>query len=365
MRVVVFGPTHPFKGGIAQHTTTLAHRLSGRGADVRILSWSRPYPERLYPGQLTVAEPEIREFPAVDRALAWNRPDSWIRAGRRARGADVAVFAQVVPVQAIPYRAVMFSLGRGPKVAVVCHNVLPHERHPGDRRLVSDLLRRSDRVLVHSGSEAGVASELIGDGGCSRVVTASLPPHFPDSFAPRTPRPGVHRRLLFFGIVRPYKGLDVLLRALARGPADIELRVAGEVWGGTASWERLCADLGLARRVEFLSRYIDASEVPGLFEDVDALVLPYRSATGSQGVWTGFQFGVPVIATATGELASALRPGTDGLVVEPDDVAGLADAIDALYRPGRAEELRSKVEPADMGTLWDAYLERLLGGLLG
>lgn len=361
-RVALFGPVHPFKGGIAQHTTALAHRLAGRGADVEVVSWRRPYPERLYPGQLTVERPEMAVFPRVDRLLSWNRPDTWVTAGRRVRDADVAVFAQVVPVQAVPYRTVMAALGRrGPKVAVICHNVLPHEPHRGDRALVAGLLRRADRVLVHSAPQARLAGEL----SRGPVVTASLPPHFPDAFSSRRPEPGVHRRLLFFGIVRPYKGLDVLLRALAAGPPDVRLRVAGEVWGGTEGWTAMAAELGLADRVEFLTHYIDAADVPALFADVDALVLPYREATGSQAVWTGFQFGVPVIATRTGELAAALREGVDGLVAEPGDVAGLAAAIEELYRPGRAEELRAAVSPVDGGPLWDVYLDRLLAGLGG
>lgn len=309
-------------------------------------------------------QPEITPFEPTERRLAWNRPATWWSAGRRVRGADLAVFAHVVPAQAVPYRAVVAAMGRGgPKVAVVCHNVLPHEPHPGARRLVRSLLGHADRVLVHSPDQAAVAAEVAGHR--LDVVTAALPPHFPDAFAPRRPDPGVHRRLLFFGIVRPYKGLDVLLRALAAGPADVALRVAGEVWGGTGEWDRLCSDLGLTGRVEFLTHYIEATEVPQLFADVDALVLPYREATGSQAVWTGFQFGVPVVATRAGGLAAAVHPGVDGLVADPGDVAGLTAAIDELYAPGRVEQLRAGVAPAPAGPMWDLYLDRLLDGLVG
>src|SRR5438270_6156842 len=273
-RIAVFGPTHPFKGGVAQHTTTLAHRLRERGAEVRVVSWSRPYPERLYPGQLTVDRPEMAVFEPVERSMAWNRPDTWIGAGRRARTVDAAVFAHVIPVQAVPYRAVMAALhptfgraGGGPKVAVICHNVLPHERHRGDRLLVGSLLDRADRVLTHSDAQAALAAELIGPPAVAgtKVVAASLPPFFPDAFAPRRPEPGVHRRLLFFGIVRPYKGLDVLMEALAAGPPDVRLRVAGEVWGGPGALEARAEDLGIADRVELVTRYIAAEEVPDLF----------------------------------------------------------------------------------------------------
>lgn len=349
---------------MAQHTTALAHRLAGRGARVEVLSWSRPYPRLLYPGQLTVDRPEITPFEPVDRCLAWSRPDTWVAAGRRVRDHDLAVFAHVVPAQAVPYRVAMTALGDRARVAVICHNVLPHESHRGDRRLVRSLLGRADRVLVHSAAQAAVAAEVTGGDGTG-IVAADLPPFFPDAFAPRRPAAGVHHRLLFFGIVRPYKGLDVLLQALADGPPDVTLRVAGEVWGGTERWHRRCAELGIGGRVEFLTHYIDAADVPALFADVDALVLPYREATGSQAVWVGSQFGVPVIASRAGALADAVTPGVDGLVVEPGDAAGLAGAIAELYRPGRAEGLRAQVRPVDPGPLWDTYLDRLLDGLVG
>lgn len=363
LRVVVFGPTHPFKGGVAQHTTTLAHQLVRRGHTVDLVSWSRPYPERLYPGQLTVEVPEIDPFGSVERTLSWNRPDTWLAAGRRHRGADVAVFAHVVPVQAVPYRVSMAALGSGPRRTVLCHNVIPHERHPGDRMLVSGLLRPADRVLVHSADQAALAAGLAG--GRVPVVAASLPPNFPDAFTARRPQAGEHRRILFFGIVRPYKGVDVLLRALAAGPPGVRLRIAGEVWGGLEALRSLCAELGVEDRVELMTGYIDATAVPDLFADVDALVLPYREATGSQAVWTGFQFGVPVIATRTGELAAAVTEGVDGLVAEPGEVDSLAAALHELYRPGRAEQLRAGVQPVDVDARWSLYLDRLLGGAHG
>jgi hypothetical protein len=170
----------------------------------------------------------------------------------------------------------------------------------------------------------------------------------------------VHRRLLFFGFVRPYKGLEVLLEALAAGPPDVRLRVAGEVWGGTGRIEELCRTLDITDRVELRAGYIPAGEVPGLFADVDALVLPYRSATGSQAAWTAFQFGVPVIASKAGALADDITPGVDGLVVAPGDVDDLAQALHRFYEPGRPEAMRARVKPVDPAPYWEAYLSALL-----
>jgi glycosyltransferase involved in cell wall biosynthesis len=358
-RVAVVGPAHPFKGGVAQHTMTLAQQLRAAGHEVEIVSWSRQYPERLYPGEQHVSgEPEMEDLPPIRRELAWNRPDSWVREARRLRSRDLVVFAHVTPVQAPAYRVMLGRLRRAhPETVVVCHNVLPHERGALDRLLVTSLLSAPDRVVTHSPEQADVARTLTR----RPVSVAPLAAHLPSAFAPTTRPSGVQHRLLFFGLVRPYKGLDVLLRALAEGPPEVRLRVAGEFWGGPEATRTLVAELGLEDRVELRPGYVDAEDVAGLFADVDALVLPYRTATGSQGVDLGFRFGVPVIATRAGSLPDKIADGVDGVLADADDVSSLAAALRAFYDDGRPEELRANVRATDGSDDWQEYLRAVLG----
>ena len=139
----------------------------------------------------------------------------------------------------------MSRLG-GTKTVVICHNVLPHERRPGDVPFTRALLSRADTVITHSAAQAAQARDLA-PGATARTV--AMPPHLPGYQG--TERAGLSApataRLLFFGIVRPYKGLDVLLRALAQAPAHTTLTVAGEFWGGTTGTEKLIAELGTGR----------------------------------------------------------------------------------------------------------------------
>jgi len=357
MRIALVGPTHPIKGGVAQHTTVLAQRLVAAGHEVEIVSWLRQYPQRLYPGKQTVEQPEFEPFEPTSRTLSWNRPDSWARAARRMREIDLVVFAHITPVQVIPYRVMMAALRGGhARTAVICHNVLPHERGRADAGLVSLLLRGADLILVHSEAQAAEAGTLTG----KPIHVAQLAPFMPIGFVQRAPLAGEHRRLIFFGLVRPYKGLDVLLRALAAGPADVRLRVVGEFWGGTEATEALCRTLGITDRVELRDGYVAADKVPALFRDVDALVLPYRNATGSQGVWTGFQFGVPVIATRAGHLADDIRDSVDGVIAQPSDVSSLTKALEQFYQPGTPERMRSEVRTVDPAPYWRRYLGALL-----
>jgi glycosyltransferase involved in cell wall biosynthesis len=170
-------------------------------------------------------------------------------------------------------------------------------------------------------------------------------------------------RLLFFGIVRPYKGLDVLLRAMARAPEHLTLTVAGEFWGGTGGTEKLIAELGLQDRVRLRPGYVPASGIPALFAAADVLVLPYREATASQNALLAFAHGVPVITTTAGVLADLVRDGVDGLTCAPGDVADLARVLREISGPGTARRLRAGVTATDPEPGWTEYLRALLARL--
>jgi glycosyltransferase involved in cell wall biosynthesis len=390
VRIAVVGPAHPYKGGAAQHTTVLAHRLSAAGHDTMLVSWRAQYPKLLYPGQLTVAEPEAELYPGMERPLAWYRPDSWWRTGRRLgrQGCDVVVLTVVTPVQAPAYLTLARAARAGGcTVVALCHNVLPHESRGADEPLMRALLRQVDAVVVHSTEQAALAETLT----AAPVQVAALPPHLPHGgpapagipftpagtalatpAGPATPArlatpdtparpavaeaPGPRHRLLFFGIVRPYKGLDILLRALAEAGPQVSLTVAGEIWDGQEELLRLIAGLGLQDRVTMPGGYVPTAEVPGVFATADALVLPYRSATASQNALLAFQFGIPVIASRAGAIADAVEDGVNGILCAPGDAGDLARAIRALYAPGTLERLRAGVRPPDPGPLWDDYL---------
>jgi D-inositol-3-phosphate glycosyltransferase len=164
-RIALIGPTHPYKGGIAQHTTALAHRLAAAGFDVELVSWSEQYPRRLYPGEQRVADPARPEspvFPRTSYPLSWRRPDSWWRTGRRLRAAaDIVVIVLVSPVQVPAYLVLLRALGRRVRVVALCHNVLPHEARRIDAPLIRSVLRRADGVLVHTTAERERAVSLL------------------------------------------------------------------------------------------------------------------------------------------------------------------------------------------------------------
>jgi glycosyltransferase involved in cell wall biosynthesis len=370
VRVTLVGPTHPYKGGVAQHTTTLAHRMAATGEDVDLVSWSAQYPAVLYPGVQRVAEPEMPVFPGTRYPLAWYRPDSWWRLGRSLRDAGgMLLLVLVTPVQIPAYLTMVAALDRrrrGPRrttVGVICHNVLPHETRPGDRALTRALLSRADVVLTHTDTEAALAREL----GARDVRSAELPPHGPGTVVADASEEGGPERnrggggLLFFGFIRPYKGVDVLLRALAQVP-EARLVVAGEVWDGEEKLRALVDELGLSGRVDLRLAYLPNDELDVLLRDADALVLPYTSGTGTQQVRVAQARGVPVIASRISTMPDQVTDGEDGLLVTPGDVDDLAAAIRHLYEPGRLDKMRAAVRPPDDDAMWRRYLDTLTGG---
>ncbi|GGN03932.1 hypothetical protein GCM10009721_34130 [Terrabacter tumescens] len=364
LRIAIVGPTHPHKGGVAAHTTMLAHHLADAGHDVTLVSWAHLYPSKLHHADASVPDglPEVPPFPRTIRALSWARPDTWLRAGRRLRDVDAILVVHVMPAVVPAHLALLRAAGAVPGLAgprpqsvVVCHNVLPHEPHVGDSRLMAALFARVDSVLVHSTDQARVAHDL----GARRVSVADLPPHLPggDPIA-RGPRPGP-TRLLALGLIREYKGIDVLLRAMRSVP-EVTLTIAGEIWGANRGViSRLASDPALAGRVEIRDGYVPADALAALLADHDVLALPYRSATASQNVILGHAHGLPVLASDIAPFSQQVVDGVNGLLVPPEDERALAGALRRLGDPDVRRRLAEGVQTPDLSGPWAHYLGTL------
>jgi glycosyltransferase involved in cell wall biosynthesis len=236
LRIAIVGPTHPIKGGVAVHTTELAHHLQAAGHDVTLVSWSQLYPAMLYPGETTVPPRPTGgdAVPAHRPGFALGPAGLVAARGTRARGIRPGHRGSRDPADRArppdPHARRPLRSDAAPRILGLAHNVLPHEPRPGDEALMGAFLSRLDGVLVHTAAQAEVAESL----GADPVRTVPLPPHLPGGpRAHREPYAGPPR-LIALGIVRPYKGLDVLLEALARVPGPT-LTIAGEVWGDLGS----------------------------------------------------------------------------------------------------------------------------------
>jgi glycosyltransferase involved in cell wall biosynthesis len=323
VRILYVGPLPPLPGGISQHGAQLIRALTAEAHDVRAISWHAQYPRTLYRGERV--DPHAAPFPGAERLLAWYDPRSWRRAGRAARAADLLVLPWVTPLQAPAYRVMLGAARPAPAVAIV-HNPIPHEQRPFDRVLTRTVLRRLRGAVVHAETSLATLSRV------APGLPAAAVPHPPNlEIAATDLPPAPPYRLLFFGLVRPYKGLDIALEALAelaRRGVPVELLVTGEFWEPVQTYRRQLDALGLGGRVELRPGYVRDEEVGGLLAATHLVVAPYRHATQSGIVPIAGRAGRAVVATAVGGLAEQVVDGVNGTLAPPSDAHALATAIE-------------------------------------
>lgn len=341
--LVLVGPTHPYTGGISQHTTRLALELDKSGHDAIVESWRAQYPKKLYRGTPTVPvdEPEIGVPSAVTATLAWYSPLSWWRAGWRNRGSRI-VLSIPTAFHALPYTVISLAAGRGSTMWGIVHNVQPHEAGRLSRALMAGFLRRLDRLIVH-GDDARLDAIDMGVNPDNISVTPLPSPWPTGDHSSGSVKNSGPLRALFFGTIRPYKGLDVLLSAVANTP-EVTLTIAGEFWEDQKRYDGIIARLDISDRVTIIPGYLPSSRFADIFGSSDVLVLPYLSGTGSIVKDVGFRFGLPVIATQVGSIGAGIEHDKTGLVIESNSADALAAALHRASEPGTRQRWRAGVE---------------------
>ena len=337
--ITFVGPVPPFCSGIAQHGGFLTDALAKR-ADVTVLSWQHQYPTLLF--RHSQRDDSAQPHPLAHFDLRWWDPLSWWRAGRRAGRGDVLVLTWTTPFHALPYR-VMMGAARSARVVAIVHNAQPHERLPLQTLLTRWVLRRCNALVVHASTVADEVARLDID---VETITTPMPPLV--DVTPQALPAADPLRLLFFGFVRPYKGLDVALDALAllrdRG-MRVELSVVGEFWEDVGPWEQRVAERHLDDQVVLRPGYVPDRDVNGLLAAHHGVLLPYRSASQSGIVPVALSAGRPVIATRVGGIAEAVDDGVNGVLAEPGDPESLAAAIErfAEHLPDLAAHARDNL----------------------
>ena len=368
MKIAIIGTAYPLRGGIAHYNAILASHLKQRHT-VDVITFKRQYPKLFFPGtsQKETGDPGI---PIHSRQLVDSiNPFNWIRTGltvRRERP-DLIIFKYWLPFFGACFGtiAAVARWGTRTKVLYICDNVIPHEHRPGDRFLTRFAFKRGDVFIVQSDQVERDLLSLLPRARCRKV------PHpVYEIFGETIPKAEARTRLgipvnkpviLFFGYIRPYKGLMTLLDALPHVAASLDLTtlIVGEFYEDPAPYRDRIAALGLGGRLKLAAEYVPNEEVSMYFSAADLLVLPYRSATQSGIIQIAYNFDRPVIATNVGGLPEVVIHGRTGLIVPPDDPVALARAVEEFFRSGKMDEFTKNVREEKKKYSWDRLVEAI------
>jgi glycosyltransferase involved in cell wall biosynthesis len=350
MRYVLIGPTYPYRGGIS-HYTTLLYRHLGAAHEVKLYSFKRQYPARLFPGR-TDKDPSRSPLQAdCEYLLDPSNPLTWLETFRRINGdrPDALILQWWVPYWAPAFASIAGLVRRftATRVMFICHNVFPHERSAIDRALVRLALTQGQFFIVQSEKDFNDLKRLLPGAHVRRTVH---PIYEALALAGMVTAEEAKRELrlegnvlLFFGFVREYKGLKYLLRAMPQvmGEIDAHLLVVGEFWDDKSSYLNLIGELGIAQAVTIVDRYIPNEELGLYFAAADVVVLPYVDATQSGVTQLAYGFEKPVITTLVGGIPEVVKAGETGLIVPPQDSEALGEAIVRYFE----EDLGARFTP--------------------
>lgn len=371
MRYCLIGPTYPYRGGIAHYTTLLAQQLR-RDHEVLLISFSRQYPRWLFPGRDDRDPSQTPLQTKAEYLLDSLNPLSWWRVLRRMQQwqADVVIIPWWVPFWTPVWAYLSWGLKRlspTPKLLFICHNVLPHENTRFDELAIRLALWRGDGFIVHAQTDKVRLQAVFPQ---AHIAVNPLPTYRElgqiAAAMPTIPLPTDHPLLLFFGFVRPYKGLDVLLEALPLVLAQqpVHLLVAGEFWQGTTVYAEQIERWGLRPHVTLLNRYLPDEELIAYIKRAAVAILPYRTATQSAVIQVALGHGCPVITTDVGGLAEAVQNGVTGLVVPPENPALLAEAILRYFNEQLGSHFRANIQQQQDRFSWANLVQTITGLIL-
>lgn len=347
MKIVICGPAHPYRGGIAAYNERMAKQFLREGDAAAIYTFSLQYPWFLFPGKSQYDDGQSPEGVTITRAINSVNPLNWFGIGLRLRRTkpDMIILRYWLPFMA-PALGIIARIVRSnghTRVLTIFDNVIPHEKRFGDKFLTWFFIRGIHGALVMT---RAVQNDL-------RTFNSRMPciisPHpLFDNYGDAVPRDEAISRLrlspadrymLFFGFVREYKGLDLLLEAMAdEGVRDtgVKLIVAGEFYEDEKSYLDIIRKNNLGDRVILHNHFISNEEVRYYFSAASVIVQPYRSATQSGVTQIAYHFNKPMIVTDVGGLSEIVPDGKCGYVVQPE-AGAIAEAIKKFFREDENE----------------------------
>jgi len=373
MNIVILGTAYPFRGGLAVYNERLAREFMAEGHNVTIVTFTLQYPDFLFPGKTQYADWEAPEELNIVRKLNSVNPLSWYKTAKyiKSLNPDLLIVKYWLPFMGPAFGTVAKLVKRNKKTKVISilDNIIPHEKRVGDKPFSKYFVNNVDAFV-------GMSESVLND---LNQFTLDKPREFCphplyDNFGKAVDRKDAIKHLnldentnylLFFGLIRDYKGLDILLQAFADeriSNMNVKLIVAGEFYSSSEKYLEMIENLHLKDKVILHSEFVPDSEVSYFFCASDIIVQPYKTATQSGVTQIAYHFEKPMIVTNVGGLPEIVPHGKSGYVVEPnpDEIAGaIVDFYEnnkiSVFDAGIKEE-KKKYEWSRMtGTIINLY----------
>lgn len=366
MRIAYLSTFYPFRGGIAQFNADLYEELA-RNHEVKAFTFTRQYPSFLFPGKTQYVTPEDKAKVIDSEAvLDTANPFSWFSAARR-----IASWKPDLLIMKYWMSYLAPSLGttarllrqKGIPSVTILDNVIPHESRFFDKPFSRWFLRQNSGCVAMSEAVLKDLLALAPDKPCI-LQPHPLYDHFGEKIGKADARQRLRldpdrKTLLFFGLIRDYKGLDLLIDAMPMLGAEYQLVIAGESYGSFERYEQQIAASGCADRIRVFNRYIGDEEVPVFFSAADLCVLPYKSATQSGITAIALHFDLPLAATPVGGLAESIEKPGIGVMADGISAEALARAVRSFCAAG-PDAFTARIRAVKSSLTWPVFSERIL-----
>ncbi|WP_202915879.1 glycosyltransferase [Pontibacter pamirensis] len=370
-RVVIVGPAHPLRGGgMATFNERLAYAFQEAGDEVEIVTFSLQYPSFLFPGKSQYTDDPVPEDLQIKVLINSINPVSWWHTGNyiRKQKPDLVIFRYWLPFMgpALGTIARIIRRNRHSRILAITDNVVPHEKRPGDVPFTKYFLSACHGFITLSRSVLQDLKRFEPD----KPATYLSHPLY-DNFGEAETKAAAcaaldldpqYNYLLFFGFIRAYKGLDLLLQALAepmlQQRPDIKLIVAGEFYEDAAPYHALIQKLNLQHRLVLHTDFIPNAAVRHYFCAADLVVQPYKHATQSGVTQVAYHFNKPMVVTNVGGLPELVPDGEVGHVVEPQPQA-IAQAILQFYTSKQGEAFSQHIQVYKKRFSWSLFVQAI------
>lgn len=371
MKVIIVGPAHPLRGGLATFNERLANALQDQGHEVSIYSYALQYPGFLFPGQTQYTDEPAPKGLNIRTVINSVNPLNWVKTGKQLarEQADLILVRYWMPFFGPSLGTILRTVHRkSPKTKIVClaDNIIPHEKRIGDEAFTRYFTKSIDGFITMSRKVLEDLGQFT-KGQPSLYTPHPLYDNFGSSYTKEEARqklniPPQEKVILFFGLIRKYKGLDLLLKAMADPrirAAQIKLLVAGEFYDKKEAYEEIIHKEGLADQLYLHTRFIPNADVGQYFSAADLVVQPYRNATQSGITQICFHFDKPMIVTNVGGLAESVLDGQIGYVAQVDPTS-IADSIIRFYQEQQEASFIRHIQEEKKQYSWDFFIASLM-----